>query len=280
MIAEGLLAGTHKSLAHGFNVEFLEHRRYYPGDDIRHIDWKAYARTGQTHIKTHEDEKTLRVCLFVDASASMGIGSETAAGSKYEYASVMASALAYMLLRQGDRVSLTLSGGSGSGVQPGNTTAHMQRILEALATCQPDGRADNARDLRHACEAEGSRAVFLIFSDLLTGIDAFRAALRVLRGRGDEVAIFHITDEAEEVFPFSKASKFIDPETGAAVETDPLSIREKYLSSFAKFRTGYSDFCMATGIDYMPSCSGRPPEMALMEYLTKREAAGRKSARR
>lgn len=277
MVAEGLLSGMHKSAAHGFNVEFLEHREYYPGDDLRHVDWKVFAKTGRCYVKQHEEEKNLRVHLVMDVSESMDYGGADGNGSKLEHGGLISASLAYLFLKQGDSVGLAACGaGAPAVVEPRASRGQLYRILGALADARPKGEARLADSLRAVGDQLKRRSFVIVVSDLLEEPAPIQDSLRTIRGRGGEIVVFHIMTEAERTFPFTRASRFIDPETGRDLTTDPTAIRAIYMKNLERFLDGYREFSERIGIDFVPATTTEGAEQTLLGYLERRERRKRR----
>ena len=273
MVVNGLMAGQHKSSSRGFNVEFLEHRQYYPGDDLKHVDWKVYARRDRFYVKQHEEEANLRAYILLDASGSMTYGD----GGKLEYGRQLAAALAYLLIKQNDAVGLYVAGGSGSEVlEPMSSQAHLYRILGTMARAGAGGGAGLGVKLRDLGERMKRRGIAIVISDFLEDQGPVRESLKILRGRGNDISVFHVMDSNETGFPFTRASKFLDPETGVGITADPTAVKAVYLKALGNFIKGYRDFCARAGMDYTFAQTARSPEEVLLEYLQKRERSGRK----
>src|SRR5689334_10237756 len=140
-LVEGFLTGVHKSPYKGFSVEFAEHRQYYPGDEIRHIDWRAYGKTDRYYIKEYEEETNLKAHLLVDASGSMAFRSRAGDRlSKFEYAQYIAASLAYLMLHQRDAVGLvTHDTRLRQKIEPRANSKHLLRLLQTLEQTKPGG---------------------------------------------------------------------------------------------------------------------------------------------
>ena len=110
-VVEGFVAGLHQSRFKGHSLEFAQHREYSTGDELKHIDWKVYARTDRFFVKQFEEETNLRLHIILDASGSMRFKGTNSAFSKYDYAATLGASLSYLTLRQGDAVGLSISGG-------------------------------------------------------------------------------------------------------------------------------------------------------------------------
>lgn len=271
-IVEGLLEGFHKSRSRGFNIEFLEHRQYYPGDDIRHIDWKVYARSGRHAIKQYEVETNLHARLLLDASASMRYGADSAGGSKYEYCGVLAAALAYLMLKQGDAVGLTVAGGRISEpVAPVASRPHLYRILGAIESADNADHADIAGQLRRIGDTLRRKCILMIFSDLLEEPGPVMEQLKWIRGRGVEIALFHVLHEDEVSFPFTRAARFVDPESDLKMNADPTAVKSEYMRRLSSFIDSYSEFCSRVEIDFVTTATSMTPEETILRYLRRRE---------
>jgi len=276
IIVEGLLTGQHKSPARGFNVEFLEHRPYYPGDDLRHVDWKVFARSDRYHVKQYEEETNLRAYIVLDASGSMDFCGRNGA-RKLSHARLMAAALGYMFIKQGDAVGLYVTGGGRETfLEPGSAHSHLHRLIAGMLEPRDTGSANLGRTLQVLSDRVRRRSILLMFSDLLEEPGPVRDSLKVIKGRGNELAIFHVLDETELDFPYTRASRFIDPETGRAVSADPTAVRHQYMKNLDGFISGYRDFCARIDAEYTISPTSRSAEEILFEFLEKRERRRRR----
>jgi len=273
MIADGLLAGLHRAKARGFNVEFLEHREYYPGDDLKHVDWKVFARSGDYLVKQHEEERNLDIIIIIDASSSMMCGSDTSY-PKWEHTQLIAAALSYIFIKQGDSIGLDIAGfGSdrtGTILPPASSKQQLYRIYSMLTSIQPDGNKSIAQRLSRVAEQSGKKNMIILISDLLDDSTAIMKALRVVGARGGESVIFHVLSEQELLFPFSKVSNFIDPESNKSLATDPKAIRNIYMKNLEKFIRDFRAFSGASGVDYVKSSTDIPVDEILLSYLEKR----------
>jgi uncharacterized protein (DUF58 family) len=272
LTVEGTLGGIHESPHKGSSVEFLEHRRYSPGDDIKHLDWKLLARSDKQYVKQFEDETNLRAVLVVDSSASMGYGPE--GPSKLEVASLAAASLAWLLLSQSDAVGLLSQAGTRRlYVPPRAGWAHFRSLAEALEGLEPQGC--NVW-LDHLVELSGSfhkHGMFVILSDLLADRFEVRTALRLLRGRNHEVIIFQVLHPYEIEFPFTDPTLFSDIEKPAREAlTDPQTCREKYQKALRELCEFYRVEATSMGMDYHLMRCDSGWEDALIHYLAFRQA--------
>jgi len=266
---EGFVAGLHKSPHRGFSVEFTDYRHYHRGDDIRHVDWKIYARTGEYYIKQYQDETNVRCHILLDFSASMGYGSDTM--TKLEYARTLASALSYFMFGQKDAVGLTAFDDKIRQYLPARyRRGHLMQILRALAHVNPGAGTHLARPISDLAFNLNRKSLAIVISDLLDDEASVVKGLQHLRFKGNDVIVFHVMDDAELTFPFERISEFEDPESHDTIAVAPRAMRESYLAELEKFCDFYRQKCRASGIDYCLLNTAEPLEMALSSYLTKR----------
>jgi len=271
-VVEGVLTGLHKSPHHGASIEFSEHKEYSPGDDIRHLDWKAFGRFDKFYVKVFEQETDLRGYLLVDTSASMSYRSPDATWSKAEYAAVLAASLAYLLVRQADSAGLVaFADAPHTFVPPRATSAHLGHITSALEGIETSGGTDVVRALDHLAEVARRRAIVLLFSDLFDPSPALLGRLRQLRSRRHEVAVFHVLDPWELTFPFSDLTEFEDLEDpGRRVLADPRGMRAAYLQEVGAFLERVRRATSEVDADYLTVTTDMAPARVLLRFLAGR----------
>jgi uncharacterized protein (DUF58 family) len=268
-VVEGFIAGLHKSPFRGFSVEFAEYRQYTPGDDIRHIDWKAFARTDRYYVKEFEDETNLHCFILLDRSASMGYRSRGL--SKLEYASYLAASLAYFISHQHDGVGLITFDQRVNEVLPARSRpAHIYAILSLLDRIAAGAETDLGKPLHELAESITRRGLVILISDLLDDPDRTMEALQHFRFKGHDVIVFQIADPDELTFPFTDTAKFEDPETGEQMVVVPTVIRDEYLAAFHGFIERNRVGCARIQVDYALLDTGKPLDFALFAYLAKR----------
>lgn len=202
LVVEGFIAGLHKSPYKGFSVEFAEHRQYMPGDPIKNIDWKVYARRDRIYVKEFEEETNLRVYLLVDSSASMGYSSATRV-SKLNYSCSLAAALSYLMLRQQDSVGLlTFTSQIKTYIPPRSSKSHLRVILTELNKLSAGETTNVSKSLELLARRIRRRGLIILFSDLMDNQQAVLTGLKHFRHRKHEVIVFHVLDESEIDFPF------------------------------------------------------------------------------
>lgn len=270
-VVEGLMSGLHTSPYKGFSVEFSEHRQYVPGDEIRHIDWKAYGKFDRYYIKEYEEETNLRCYLLVDASASMDYRSNGV--SKFDYACYLAAALAYVMLNQQDLVGLvTFGAGIRRQLPPRSSPGHLRAVIDSLEHTEPTGDTALGRILHRVASQLKRRGLVILLSDLLDEPAEVMEGLRHLRYQKHEVLVFHVLDHDEVTFPFTQLTQFEDLEDEARVVTDPRAIAADYQEQVQQFIKDYEAMCRRQAIGYLFFDTRTPLDRGLLKYLAWRNA--------
>jgi uncharacterized protein (DUF58 family) len=267
-----VLTGLHRSPHHGQSVEFAEHKEYSPGDEIRHIDWKAYGRFDKYYVKKFEQETNLRAWLVVDASGSMGFRGAEGRLTKLEHASTLAASLAYLLVRQQDAAGVVAVAGSVvRAVAPRAAAAHVNAVVEVLEGLSAAGPTRLGAAVDHVVEHAPRRAQVLVFSDLLDADGEVLRDLAQLRRRRHEVALFHVLDPAELEFPYEDQALFLAMEGDARVEAHGRDVRRGYLEEFHRWREGLQREAAAADVEYVLCRTDRPPDEVLVPFLARRQ---------
>jgi uncharacterized protein (DUF58 family) len=269
-VVEGALAGMHRSPHHGASVEFAEHKEYSAGDEIKHIDWKAYGKFDKYYVKRFEEETELRCYLVIDTSASMGYAGGGV--SKLSYARLLASALAYLLLRQQDQVGLIAFGEKLRGYMPPRArSGHLADLLASLEALDASGRTDLQRAMAYVSEVAPRRSLVIVISDLLEEARGDRDArhlLRGLRARKHDVVVFHTLDKDELTLPFEGTTVFESMEDDSKrLLAEPADVRRAYLQEVDKFVDGYRRGLAEGDVEYHLVDTSRPPSDVLMQFL-------------
>jgi uncharacterized protein (DUF58 family) len=268
-IVEGLLSGLHRSPFKGFSVEFAEYRQYIHGDDLSTIDWKVYARSDRYYVKKFEEETNLDCHLLLDVSGSMAYGS--AGLTKLEYGSCLAASIAYLVNRQRDAVGLMAFDERIVDILPARARpGHLRALLVALERLRPGTRTDVSKPLHQLAESLTKRGMVVLISDLLDDPEAVIRGVRHFQYRGTDVIVFQILDPDELDFPFERASRFEDLETGEEVMAVPGLVRQQYRRAVGDLVDRYRRELGAAGIDYQLLRTTDPLELALMAYLSSR----------
>ncbi len=269
-IVEGFLSGLHASPFQGFSVEFSEHRKYVPGDDIKDLDWNVYAKTDRYYIRKYRAETNLTGYLVMDLSASMAYTYRQEL-SKFEYGICLAAALAYMMIHQQDPVGLvTFDSKIRTVLPPHSKRTQLGTILGILASLKPTGDTNIAASLHQLAALIKTKGLVMVFSDLLAEPEEVLKSLYHLRHRGHDVILFHILDEAEVHFPFEGLIEFEDAEEHTKLTLDARGMQEDYLEAIQGFREHYRLECTKANIDYVPMDTSIGFDKALIEYLVQR----------
>lgn len=300
---EGFLSGLHDSPFHGFSVEFSDYRNYQPGDDLRHLDWRLYARSDRLCIKRYMQETNVRFYIVCDTSASMKYRGTTAWASKLECAKVLSAALTWFLLRQNDAAgmvslnspvrssrrqeALTDSVGAKRQkmeppdvgcyefapqfIRPSQRPNQFGLVLRELELLQAAGGACLSELLQHTVRLVHRRSVILFFSDLLEPSEEVALGFKQLRFHGHEVIIFQILDHDELEFPFQDPKIFEDLETGARRAVSPQAAREKYLGRFRAFMAAYQELFRSLEMSHCLVRTDQNPWHALAMFLAQRK---------
>jgi uncharacterized protein (DUF58 family) len=271
-IAEGILTGLHKSPHHGQSVEFAEHKEYAPGDDVRHIDWKAYGKFDKYYVKRFEQETNLRAYLVVDASGSMGYRGHPDRMTKLEVASALAATLAYLLFRQQDAAGLVLVQGSVAGAIPPRASAsHLGPIVEALEGARAEGETRLAAAVDWVVEHAPRRSTVVVLSDLFDPDERVLRRIAQLRLRKHDVTLFHVLDPAELEFPFDDPTLFLSMEDAREVEAHGREVRKGYLDVLGRWLEEVRRVAAENDIDYALARTDRPADEVLLPFLARRE---------
>lgn len=272
-LMEGFLSGLHKSPFHGFNVEFFDYRNYLPGDDLRHLDWRLYARSDRLCLKRYRHETNLRFYMLCDASASMQYRGRSASSSKLEVVKLLSAALAWLLLGQNDApgfIALDSAEAIPTYLPPSQKPAQLGCLLRHLAELKTAGGPCLSELLTHSARLAHRRSVLVLFSDLLEPPDELSSKLKQLRSLRHEVIVFQILDPDEIEFPFAEPAVFQDLESGVRRAVNPASIRSRYLENFRSFMEKYRHLMLELEIPHTLVRTDQPPINALAFFLANR----------
>ncbi|MSU64064.1 MAG: DUF58 domain-containing protein [Pedosphaera sp.] len=266
---EGTVSGQHRSPHRGSSVEFAEYRNYVPGDDLRRLDWRVFARSDRFYMKEFEAETNLRCYLVFDSSASMRfIGKH---GSKLDYARRMIATLAYLIVHQGDAAGL-LSVGEKTvfEIPPRRNPAHLQLILEMLGKVEPIGETGLVSALHDLAEKVRRRALVIIFSDFFADPVALLNCFQHLRFQKHDLVVFHLLDRMELDFQFDRPVRFVDLESSFSLVTEPATIRDEYLQQLRAFLGRLKDGCHEFKADYRQVVTDQEYGKVLADFLVER----------
>lgn len=298
MIVEGVMSGMHRSPYQGFSVEFAQHRPYVPGDDIRHLDWKVYARSDKLQLKQYQQETSLDLVVLVDASGSMRYGTrqfEEASGaghtlspdgrpnwSKFDHATAAAAAMAYITLQQGDRAGLFIFADEVSRmVKRSSSQGTWRQIVGALASyyqSQPtDSPTDIGRVVDQVLAKLTNRCLLVMISDLFVDVEDLRAAMARIRHRRHDMIIFQTLDQRERDFDFRDATPFEGLEGEPRLRIDPRALREGYLKALNKHLDNVERTARSFGFDYHLVSTHEWLGPSLAAFVARRTAQIKKS---
>lgn len=268
-LVEGSMHGLHRSPYLGLSVEFASHREYAPGDDLRHLNWKLYARHDRLYIKEYDADTNLNLYLLLDASASMMCAN--AGRTKLHYAASIAAALTHLALKQRDAVGLTVfSDGVTAHLPPRARPTQLDEVLATIAAAEIRPATDNDRALHQAAEFATRRGMVVVLGDLFGDLEAIVRGLDHLRFRNHEVLVFHIMDPYERDLSVDGQIRFRDLETGEALTTRAEAVREAYREAVGEWRGSIETECCKRAIDRIELTTEDPPDRALLDYLVRR----------
>jgi uncharacterized protein (DUF58 family) len=264
-VVEGTLAGLHRSPHHGSSIEFAEHKEYSPGDDIRHLDWKAYGKFDRYYIKRFEDETDLKAYFLLDCSGSMDYGDPL---SKLEYGSILLASLAYFMSRQGDQPGLLAYAEQVRRyIPPRSGSTHMAEVLTALEKIHGSGGTSLTKAINYLTGIIGNRAWIAVISDMFDKSSDTLQLLHHLRARRHHIVLFHLLHPDEIDFPFHELTIFESMENRRRELVDPASIRKKYLAEMALFLAKTRQICLESEIEYQLISTREAIHEVLLRFL-------------
>ena len=266
-IAEGFLRGLHRRSARGASIDYAEHRPYVPGDDLKHLDWRSYARTDRFYLKQFEDETNLRATLVLDTSASMSFSSGEL--TKLRYASCLAAAMAYLLLGQRDAVGLALAGESlEQHIPPRASAENLAGIYGAMEKARAEGRTDLSKVLSQLAERVDPGSLTILISDLLDDEQKVLSGISQLRQRGSEVIVLQVLDPCEKELPFNSWMVLRDIEDPSIeMRLDARQLAELYRENFIEHQDAIRKGCSAAEVDYLCLDTSAPFANTLGRFL-------------
>ena len=272
-VVDGFLTGLHRSPHLGFSIDFAEHRPYMPGDDIRRIDWRLFARTDRHYIKLFEADTNANFAVVLDVSASMSYGSHTL--TKLDYARYLAACLSFFSNQQRDRVGLvTFDHEIVEYVPP--SMKHFDTVLHLLDRAKAGRPGELAGPLLQITELLRRKGILVLISDFYEDPDKVMEALGPLRARGHDVIVFHVMDPHELEFPFEEASGFEDLETREQIPVIPGKLKDEYQRVVANHLEELKRRMTGSRMDYTLLDTSEPLDLALFQYLLARERLSRK----
>jgi uncharacterized protein (DUF58 family) len=266
-VVDGMINGLHKAPYFGSSVDFAEHRGYVPGDDIRRLDWKVWARTDRYYIKEYEAESNMNFAVLLDVSKSMDYGSRGV--TKLDYAKMLAACLTNLVHHQRDRVGfVAFDSDVVEHVPP--SAKHMETVLHVIDRLTPGRPGTLKAPLHKLAEHFGRRGTLVVISDFYEEPDAVIEAISPLRFRGNEIIVFHVLDKAELEFGFADASPFEDLESGEQMPVVPEAFRAEYRSLVRAHIDALTQAFSKVRVDYTLVDTSKPLDYALFAYLNGR----------
>jgi len=273
-VVEGMITGTHRNPNRGSSVEFAEYKEYRPGDDLRHVDWRAWGRLDRYYVKQFEDETNVRSFLMVDSSASMNFSWE-GGPSKHWYASALAASLAWLQLGQGDAPGLfVFDERPGHWLPPSSRRAQIDDICRVLDATPAKGRTSIEAALGRIAERVHARSMVVLISDLLEFGEDLLSMARILRRRGMEVVVFHVLDRAEFELPYEGLTIFEGLEGEGDLLVDPDDIRTAYQEAFLAHANRMKQLCGSADLEYFRARTDKPIEEVLLAFIQGRRRSG------
>jgi len=270
-LVDGILAGLHRSPHKGGSVEFAEYTEYTPGDEIRHIDWKVYAKTDDFYVKQYEDETNLRAYVLIDGSGSMNFQSERAPVTKLRYVAHLAATFGYLLLRQGDAVGgLSFESEAGNFLPASSKKSHLDDLFFLLEHLSGDGETDFEGGLRTIAERAPRRSMVLVFSDFLGADETVMNLIKVLKEQRRDVVAFHVVDPAELQLPYEGLRIFEGLEGEGELLADPDDLREAYIEKMRDHLEFVERSCREGNVGYHRFATTQPIEQICLDFLRKR----------
>ncbi len=267
-VVDGFINGLHRAPFFGASIDFAEHRGYVPGDDIRRVDWRLYARTDRYYVKQYEADSNANFSVLLDVSRSMGFASRGV--SKLEYSSYLAACLAYLAHRQRDRVGLiTFDAEIVMHVPP--SAKHFDVVLHALDRARAGRPGDLGPPLKAIAEHFKRRGLLALISDFYAEPEQILESIKPLRFLGNDLIVFHVLDPAEIDFDYTDASSFEDLESGEQMPIVPDALREQYRAMIGEHTAALAAKFSEHRIDYTLVNTGEPLDSALFRYLSARE---------
>ena len=271
-VVDGFINGLHRSPYFGASVDFAEHRGYMPGDDIRRVDWKLYARTDRYYLKEYEADTNANFSVILDISRSMSFASRGV--SKLEYGKYICACLSYFAQKQRDRIGcVTFDSDIVTYIPP--SAKHLERVLHTLDRAAPTRKGDLKAPLQKMAEHFGRRGILLIVSDLYEDPETVMEAIKPLRFRGSDLIVFHVLDPAEIDFNFDQASSFQDLETGEQIPVVPSALAAQYRSLVQEHIAALSSRFSQNRVDYALVNTATPLDYVLFKYLSARQRLSR-----
>lgn len=266
-MVEGYFSGKHRSPYRGSSAEFADYKEYVAGDDIGQMDWRVYGRSRRLYIRQFEEETDMTIYLLVDTSASMRYAGHTRQ-PKFFIAAKIAAALSYLMMHQGDKVSLALFAEKmDQFIAPAGTRRQLHRIVSELEKVEPAQKTGIAQAISESGAVFKKRGKLIVLSDFLTDTNELFDALGQFLHRKFDVLLLQVLDPDELNLPPVSVAKFQDMETGEEVQVEPEEIRKAYRKNMEHFLDGIACEADRRQIGYSLVDSSKPYLHAIETYL-------------
>ncbi|MEZ7892729.1 MAG: DUF58 domain-containing protein [Candidatus Wallbacteria bacterium] len=271
-IIDGFTIGHHKSRFRGFNVEFSQHRQYMPGDEIKNIDWKIFARTDKYYVREFEEDVSLKAYVLLDCSDSMRFKAPGAQFSKFDYASFLTVAFSYIVLKQQDSIGLVTFADRVLNFTPASaSTSHFKVILDGLESAKTAYGTNLSESFSEVAARIKRRSLVIIITDLYDDENEIIKSIKHLKHKHHDVAVFHLMSDFERDLPISGETQFIDLENASEIITNAEQLRADYKSVLNKFINDFKARCAESFVDYNLVSLSAPIDEVIYNYLKKSE---------
>ncbi len=268
-VVQGFVNGLHRSPDFGFSQEFAEYRMYSPGDDLRHVDWNVYARTGRAYLKRYKGETNTKVTVLLDLSKSMSYGSKM---TKLDYCRYLVSSLVYLAVQQRDAAGLILFDDEVRHfIPPSSRVGQLHRVLHAVEKAEVGLHTNFSKPFEKFMEFIRQRGLVIVVSDFYADPETIIQAISPLRWKKNEVVLFHVLDRQEIEPTLNAPSTMIDMESGEALEVTPEYMRTEYRTRINNHIDTLRSKAQSAGMDYFLMPTDKPLDAGLREYLSARK---------
>ena len=273
-VVEGFMSGQNQSLRRGAGLEFSQYRSYQPGDDLRQLDWKMFARSDRYYIREAEVDTNITVRFIVDGSASMAHEDENGI-SKMDYARFLVASLAYLASTQGDAVGLyVLHEQQLINLTPRSDNMHLQRFWHQLTEIKPSGRFPDAQTADNLFSGRRQKELTVFVTDLYEHEQEITDLLYKLGAQRHELLLCHLMSRNELDFKFEGTLTFEDLETGQTMQVGTAEQRKTYLTKLQNWLQQTEKGMRNRQITYDRFVTDEPLDQALRAFLKNRLVLG------
>lgn len=269
-VIDGFMSGLNRSQVKGAGLEFSQYRSYQPGDDLRWLDWKMYARSDRYYIRESEMETSISVRFLIDASNSMN--HKDGNMSKMDYARYLAAALAYLAYMQGDATGLYVFRDGDLYTLPSRKDPqHLSRLFFQLEQLQPAGKFTEQIQYKQLFTGERRRELLIFITDMYQQQEEISRLLSSLSALRHELIVFHLMGRNELEMDFGAFSTLEDLETGETVQINPAEMKRTYLQNMEQYLAAMRMQLLEQHIFYRMIPMDQPLDKALRDFLNQRQ---------